>query len=394
MKIASIVGWVRASSGPLAVSLLTMACVSAPAWSQDPSRQWRQPGEARTVAYADPAAPEAAAPRQPITKVTEGPANLPNDAGQVWREYDISPFVGRANWTAKPEQAVVDWVLRETGYEAWHSEPVGLLTANRQSLRAYHTPDVQKVVLDTVDRFVNPDAQGHVFGIRAVTIENPNWRASAVRFLEPLPVQTPGAHAWMMAKEDAAMLVAELRRRPDYREHSSPTMLIAHGQNGMVSVTRPRTFTRNVHMRPDVYPGFQVEPGQLAEGFTVEMLPLLSIDGKSVDAVLRCRIDQLEKLMPVPLEIPTPTNPGQRVRVDVPQISQCRVEERFRWPVEKVLLVALGVVPTPMGTNTLSLAAGPSRADLLLVIENRGQGPAVQPVGQATHAPGDYRGRY
>lgn len=338
-------------------------------------------------------AQEPPAPREPIARVTEGPAALPNDAGQVWREYDISPFVGRASWTAKPEQTIVDWILRETGYEAWHSEPVGLLTANRQSLRAYHTPELQKVVLDSVDRFVNPDAQHHVFGIRAVTIENPNWRASAVRFLEPLPVQTPGAHAWMMAKEDAAMLVAELRRRADYREHSSPNMLVANGQNGMVSVTRPRTFMRNVHLRPDTYPGYLVEPGQLSEGFSVELLPLLSLDGHSVDAVLRCQIDQIERLMPVPLEIPTPNNPGQRVRVDVPQLSQCRVEERFRWPVERVLLVALGVVPTPMGTNTVSLSAGPSRADLLLFIQSRGHGAPVQPVGQST-ARGDYRGRY
>jgi hypothetical protein len=60
-----------------------------------------------------------------------------------------------------------------------------------------------------------------------------------------------------------------------------------------------------------------------------------------------------------------------------------------------VLLVALGVVPTPMGTNTVSLSAGPSRADLLLFIQDRGQGAAIQPVGQhPTTASGDYRGRY
>src|SRR5689334_23066391 len=66
-------------------------------------------------------------PRTPIAKVSSGAGTLPNDAGQVWREYDITPYTLRVTTTTRPEQAIVDWILRETGYEAWHSDPVGLL---------------------------------------------------------------------------------------------------------------------------------------------------------------------------------------------------------------------------------------------------------------------------
>ena len=80
---------------------------------------------------AGPLGPASQAPRQPIARVTEGSGALPNDAGQVWREYDITPYVVRVTSTNRPEQAIVDWVLRDTGYEAWHSEPFRFLSASR-----------------------------------------------------------------------------------------------------------------------------------------------------------------------------------------------------------------------------------------------------------------------
>ena len=101
-------------------------------------------------------------PAKPVTvpgvtraQVSKGANSLPQDGGQVWREYDIRPYTQRVSTTARPEQAIVDWILRETGYEAWHSEPCGLLSANREVLRVYHTPEMQAVVADITDRFLN-----------------------------------------------------------------------------------------------------------------------------------------------------------------------------------------------------------------------------------------------
>src|SRR5262245_14968406 len=50
-------------------------------------------------------------------KVSKGQGVLPNDHGQIWREYDISPYTLRVRDVARPEQAIVDWILRETGTE-------------------------------------------------------------------------------------------------------------------------------------------------------------------------------------------------------------------------------------------------------------------------------------
>jgi hypothetical protein len=201
-------------------------------------------------------------PRQPIARVTEGNGVLPNDAGQVWREYDITPYVVRVTSTNRPEQAIVDWILRDTGYEAWHSEPLGFLSANRRTLRVYHTPQMQQAVADVVDRFVNTEAETSAFSLRVITIGHPDWRVKAKPMLRPLAVQTQGIQAWLLAREDAALLMNELRKRTDFREHSSPHLLVNNGQSTTVASTRPRTFTRDITLRPEAWPAFEPELGQ------------------------------------------------------------------------------------------------------------------------------------
>ncbi|HEY2837727.1 MAG TPA: hypothetical protein VGJ26_01160 [Pirellulales bacterium] len=343
-------------------------------------------------------------PRQPIARVTEGSGVLPNDAGQVWREYDITPYVVRVTSTNRPEQAIVDWILRDTGYEAWHSEPLGFLSVNRRTLRVYHTPQMQSAVADVVDRFVNTEAETSAFSLRVITIGHPDWRVKAKPMLKPLAVQTQGIQAWLLAREDAALLMNELRKRTDFREHSSPHLLVNNGQSTTVASTRPRTFTRDITLRPEAWPAYEPELGQFDEGFSLELSPLLSLDGNSIDAVIKCNIDQLERLVPVMLDVPTRVASGQRAKVEVPQITHCRLHERFRWPTDHILLVGLGVVATPVPADPSPLRAAipwtpsPSRADLLVVVEAKGKlTEPTAPAPNTTTTQRDmqrYRGRY
>lgn len=363
------------------------------------------------VAPIEPLRNIANPPRRHIAGVTQGPATLPNEQGQVWREYDISPYTVRVSSTNRPEQAIVDWVLRETGYEAWHSEPLGILCANRRSLKVYHTPEMQAVVADVVDRFVSSEAESQAFGLRVVTVGSPNWRAKAHPLLRPIAVQTQGVQAWLLQKEDAALLLAELRKRIDFREQSSPQVFVNNGQSAMVNIGRPRTYVRDIIPKPQTWPNYEPEYAQFEEGFSLELNPLLSLDGRSIDAVLKCNIDQLEKLVTVSLDMPSPAAPRQRAQLEVPQAIYCRLHERFRWPTEQVLLVGLGMVanPTPNDSHPLlkglPLVSEPMRADLLLFVENKGRlaPSAVAPPAGATppgapqttqRDPRMYRGRY
>jgi hypothetical protein len=322
----------------------------------------------------------------------------------VWREYDISPYTLRVTSTNRPEQAIVDWILRETGYEAWHSEPLGILSANSRSLKVYHTPEMHAVISGVVDRFVSTEAESNAFSLRVVTVGSPNWRAKAHAMLRPVAVQTQGIQAWLVQKEEAALILADMRRRTDYREHNSGHLLINNGQSATVSATRARSYIRDAVPRPEAWPAFVPETAQFDEGFSQELNPLLSLDGRTVDAVIKCNIDQFEKLVPVMLEMPTAVAPRQRTRIDVPQATHCRLHERFRWPAEQVLIVGLGVVPPPVPTDPHPLLAGipmlnsVPRADLLVFIESKGK--ATQPATETTppltsqRDTKTYRGRY
>jgi hypothetical protein len=359
---------------------------------------------APSAATSPPAAPAPGATR---ARVSKGSGSLPNDAGQVWREYEIRPYTDRVGTTARPEQAIVDWILRETGYEAWHSEPVGLLSANRDVLRVYHTPEMQAVVGDIVDRFVNSSATAYAFTLRVATVGNPNWRAKALPMMTPIPVQSPGVQGWLLAKENARLLVSELSRRTDYREYNSAHQLVNNGQSIVISTMRPRTYVRGAIPTQMTWPGYQPEYGTLEEGFSLEFSPLLTMDLASADAVVKLRLNQVEKMLQVKLDLPTVVAPNQRVEVEVPQVTSANMHERFRWPTDRVLLLSMGVVATPAPskdnpitdavTDAVPILKSPPRADALLFVESAGiVAPSPEPpTARAASAPQQsFSGRY
>ncbi len=312
-------------------------------------------------------------------RVTRGTGALPNEHGQVWRDYDISPFAERASALPHPQQPIIDWILRETGYEVWHSEPLGILSATPSTLRVYHTPEMQATVAGVVDRFVNPAEANHACGLRLISLSNPNWRSRAPAKLAPVEVQSAGVQAWLVAKEDAAILLAELKKRSDYTEYGSPQLLVQNGQPTVVSSLRTRTFTQ--HLLPGLAGIATYEPklADIEEGIAVELTPLVARDGASIDALVKCNIDQVERIVPVAIETGTALLSTQRTKIEVAQRSQLRVKETFRWSVDEVLVISLGIVPSPTPRNenllekTLPLpTGGPDRAEVLLFLESRG----------------------
>ena len=132
---------------------------------------------------------------------------------------------------------------------------------------------MQAIVADLVDRFTSSEAATQTFALRVVTLDSPSWRTKAQPLLRPVPVQTPGVCAWMLAKEDAAILLADLRRRSDYREHSSPYLMVNNGQSTVVPAMRGRPYSRDVILRPDLPTGDELQPGQV-------MKVLLSISAR------------------------------------------------------------------------------------------------------------------
>lgn len=320
-----------------------------------------------------------------------GPVQLPNSAGQYWQEYDLRPYTKELNQIDRPHQAIVDWVLRDTGTDAWFTEPFGFINADRDTLRVYHTEQMHQVVKKVHENFVNGTTVPQLYGLRLVAIGNPNWRTRAQSLLRNVKAQSPGVNAYLASKENNALLLSLLRGRSDFRELAAVDIVVHNGQAQVLEQTRGRNFVENQQPSPNTFPPYVPVTGEIKEGYKLQVSPLLSIDHKTVDLVVKCDIDQVEKLANVNLELPTPVGQPFNTQIQVPQMVSWRLHERFRWPSDQVLILSCGVVAAPQGTpdNTL-LGAGGSilglnrivpglngdRADALMIIEYRGDANA------------------
>ena len=300
-------------------------------------------------------------------------AQVPADAGQVWKTHDIGPFVKVAG--PGSERHVVEWVLQDTGYAVWHGSTPAVLSAAGDRLSCFHVPDVQARVADVVDRFVAESDTPHRFSIRVFGVASAGWRTDVRPVLRPIAAATPGVQAWSVTREDGALVVGRIRSRSDCVELPTGPVLAANGVPAALSGGRRLPYVQDVGPRPDAWPGWELRGAACDEGLSLDVQPLLSRDGTAVEAVFRCRIDQVEKLAPVSLA--SPAGDPQGVAVQVPQVAAVRIGERFRWPAAHALVVSLGLVPWPVPAQN-GAAAGlipeVNRRDVVVVVEPRLRG--------------------
>lgn len=331
---------------------------------------------------------------------TAAAPTLDRSAGQVWKVYDIRSFTDRLRDQERPEQTMVDWILRETGTDIWFGDVQSVLSANAQRIVVYHTPSVQRVVGETIARFLNSRAEANEISVRLITIEKPDWRLRFANMLRPVKTTTPGVEAWLISRENAALLLSELSQRPDFREHNSPNLTIYNGQSHTLKSTRPRIFSTG--QDPASASIAPANTRYIEEGFLLTISPLVCRDGRSMEAVIKCSVDQIEKFTPVVSNGVDQFGMQRRSQIQVPQISSWRLHERFRWPRDEVLLVSRGQVATPLRTTKWNeplrkmLNNGGQRANALLFLESRSEVRTVRrdmrTAGRTDAA--NYRGRY
>ncbi len=339
-------------------------------------------------------------------KVTAG-GQLPRTAGQEHRVYDLRPYTGYLTKHDRPEQAVLDWILRETGSDVWFTEPFGFMNADRDTLSVYHTNEMHQVIAGVVDRFVAGEKDPQMLHLRVMTVGNPNWRSRAHMMMQHVNVDSPGVQAWLLSKENAALVLNMLRQRTDTRQVHDVTLVTHNGQTEKLASTRGRNYVRNIRPSPAGWPPYEPETGEIQEGYRLSISPLLSTDGRVIDCVIKAEIDQVDQLNPVDLELPLPNNQTHRARIDVPQVVSWRLHERFRWPADTVLLLSCGVVASPERSQSavpmlnMNMFTGTTagRADALLFIQFRGRASenlsATHATPQVAAQPGNAnRGRY
>lgn len=316
-----------------------------------------------------------------VTRVTSNTNVLPNTAGQIWREYDIRPYTTQVTTSAQPQKAIIDWVLRETGHEMWFQEPLGILSASRDTLRVYHTRDIHNVIQPIVDRFVESRGAVQKVGVKLMTVENPDWRTRALHMMQPIDISSAGVEGWVMSKENAALLYDTLKNRGDFIQHQAGDVTLHNGQKISVSRRRPIPFLQSIRWKNDRLAPFEPVTKTVNEGYSMDFSLLTARDGRTVESIVRCDVDQVENLRNVQVDVPLPDGTTKPIDLKVPQIVSWRLHERFRWPREQVLVLSCGVVANPAGKSTSMLqfpdlfSQSKGRADALMFIEYKGVVP-------------------
>lgn len=391
---------------PIASQILCLGCLIACISS---NRGLAQPGV--------PSLEKGAGPTPGSVQTQSAAAmNLPSGDGQVFKTYDLRPYTKELSQVDRPQQAVVDWVLRETGTEVWFSDPFGFINADRETLRVYHNPQMQQLVNGIYERFVNGTTEAQLYGLRLMAVGDPNWRTRASALMRSVQAQSPGVQAFLLSKENSAVLMSQLRGRSDFKELNAVDVVVHNGQSQVLEQVRGRNFISDFQPVQGAWPPYMPTTGELKEGYRLQLSPLLSVDKQTVDLMVKCNIDQVERFVNVDLDLPLNTGQAYRGQINVPQVASWRLHERFQWPTDQVLLLSCGVVAAPQSpsdpTSLLGsggrmfgldriLTPGGDRADALLLIEYRGdassrlQAPPPQVNSAATQSLNPLsRGRY
>lgn len=348
-----------------------------------------------------PAAPPAQGPTQtqspPENRQPKGPSvlapklvpdvKLPNNAGQYWVEYDIRAYTENVKNMERPQQVLIDWILRETGTDSWFGEVTGVITADKSTLRVFHTNSMHNKIAALYERFVNGASEPQVFGLRMIQVANPQWRARSMGLMRSIPATSSGVQAWLMPKENGAILISQLRERSDAKELQAVEIPLYNGQLQALEQLRSRNYLKEyVRNTAAPYPPMISVSEEIKEGFRLQISPLMSLDGRQAELMIKCEIDQVERLNQVRIDLPMGGNQTQAAFIEVPQIVSWRLQERIDWPTDQILLLSCGIVAAPNAPQDNTLLANPpslfglnriipavgQRMDALLWIEYRG----------------------
>ena len=192
-----------------------------------------------------------------------------------------------------------------------HGKHAASLSADKMKL-CYHTPDMQKKL-----RASSSDLRQMMRRLisfrRVIGIGSVRWRQQASETMTALPTATAGVQAWVVPRENSAELLNRLLSRSDVEELPVGPVLAANGVPATLSGVRERTYVQDITINPALPNGWQPLSATCREGY-VDVQPLVSLDSELVDAVLRCRIDQFERMASVTVAKPVGNRPDVKLR--------------------------------------------------------------------------------
>lgn len=284
------------------------------------------------------------------TRYALGLTNLPNEKGQFWVVYDISPYSLRFPTLENPQNSIVDWILFDSGDDFWRKEPFSVLSSSKDRLYVYHTTQVQKYVSNVVDRFLDSEKGKSSFSMKVVVVKSPEWRTKVTPALQPITPKIVGTGAdvqcWEGSSEELKTIVNDLAKRSDFIFLNESNDIVPNaGTFGWAAASPRKFFNRDYRVNPQSNTGYSADVSSVDEGFRIEATPLLSLTGETLEVTFRYRATAVERIKSFSLRVPTTTSPRQQLNVEKPSIVSCDIKGKVSVPRAKGAIIDLGLVP-------------------------------------------------
>jgi hypothetical protein len=299
----------------------------------------RRPREPDDEPETRPTAPAATEPDD------EPSPDIPVEAGQKWRTYDISRYTALDHSQSNPQNALVEWIFRRTGTAPWHGDKLAVLSASRSRVRAYNSAKVLEQTGEVIDRFTNAVSDFISVRVRFVAAADTRWRYAVYSRLIPVGSGPQGQQIWTLKVEDSAFVLAQMQVYQGFRLLTDQKVEMVNGQTLTIKTSEPRGYTGGMARESAAGLGYQPKAEQLEEGVTLRLSPLLTFDGDALDAAIDLTANTVKSFHRTRVIAPREIGPSE-ITIDVPEVSESRLNQTVKgWNLGQTLLISGGIQP-------------------------------------------------
>jgi hypothetical protein len=293
-------------------------------------------------------APVSAREDEPVDKeasAEEAPATIPPEPGFQWKRWPIAKYTRVASNQTNPQKALVDWIFKRTGLAEWHGDKVAVLSASRNELRAYNSPDVLKQVDDVVERFTNAVEDILSVHVQFIAAVDTRWRYSVYNRLTFVGSGPQGQQIWTMRVEDAALVLSQMQVQQGFRKLADQRVEMVNGQTLTIKTSEPRAFASGLQRDGGAGAGFQSRADKIEESVLLKLSPLLNFEGDATDAMIDLTVNTVRSFHRTRVITPRESGPGE-MAIDVPEATQTRLEQTVKnWRLGQTLVISAGIHP-------------------------------------------------
>jgi len=273
------------------------------------------------------------------------PSGFRNEAGFQWKRISIGRYTRAAQSQQNPQKAIIDWIFRRTGPNAWHGEKTAVLNASKSELWAYNSPEILEQVDEVVERFTGAKEDVLSIHVQFIAAVDTRWRHTVFSRLQSVGSGPQGQQIWMMRVEDAALVLSQMQVQQGFRKLADQRIDMVNGQTLTIKTSEPRTFSGGIQRESAAGTGFQAKADKLEESIVMRLSPLLAFEQDEVDAAIELTVNTVQSFQRTKIIAPREVGPSE-MTIDVPVSYQTHLDQTVKnWPLGQTLLLSGGIHP-------------------------------------------------